>query len=75
MSVRNALHEIEYVWNLATCNCENGKCLTSIVDDSAITCNEIMQSYFEETKLFQKISVKRKKPAKHKSSISYLYFL
>ena len=26
--------ENDHVWNLGTCNCENGKCLTSIVDDS-----------------------------------------
>ena len=32
-----------YVWNLATCNCENGKYLASIIDDSAIMCNEIIE--------------------------------
>ena len=30
-----------YVWNLATCNYENGKHLASIMDDSAITCDKI----------------------------------
>ena len=34
-------------WNPATCSCENGKYLTSITDDSVITCNEII----EETKI------------------------
>ena len=28
---------------------ENGKYLASIMDDSAITCDEIMESYGEET--------------------------
>ena len=28
--------ENNYVWNPATCNCENGKYLASIVDDSVI---------------------------------------
>ena len=31
-----------YVWNLSTCNCENGKYLPSIMDDSAIICDEII---------------------------------
>ena len=26
----------DYVWNLATCHCENEKYLASIIDDSAI---------------------------------------
>ena len=33
----------EYVWNPITCNCENGKYLTSIMDDLAIMCDEIMK--------------------------------
>ena len=39
----------DYVWNPATCNCEHGKYLASIVGDSAITCDEIIESY-DETK-------------------------
>ena len=38
----------DYVWNPATCNCENGKCLASIMDDSAIMCDE---SSDKETKI------------------------
>ena len=30
--------EKDYVWKPATCNCENGKYLASIIDDSAINC-------------------------------------
>ena len=37
-------------WNPATCNCENGKYLASIMDDSMITCNEIIESHDEEIK-------------------------
>ena len=33
-----------YIWNPATCSCENGKYLASIMDDSAITCDEIIES-------------------------------
>ena len=29
-------------WNPATCNCENGKNLASIMDDSAIIFYEVM---------------------------------
>ena len=35
--------EKDYVWNPATCNCENGKYLASIMDDSVITCDEIIE--------------------------------
>ena len=37
------LCENDYVWNPATCNCENGKYLASIIDDSAIMCDEIIE--------------------------------
>ena len=47
---QNHVYEKDYVWNPATCNCENGKYLASIMDDLAITCNEIIESYDEETK-------------------------
>ena len=39
-----------YVWNPATCNCENWKYLPSIMDDLAIKCDEIMKSFDEEIK-------------------------
>ena len=51
--------EKNYVWNPATSNCENGKYLTSIMDDSAIICDEIIdregKSNDEETKAVPKI--------------------
>ena len=36
--------EKNYVWNPATSNCENGKYLTSIMDDSAIICDEVIDA-------------------------------
>ena len=43
----------KYIWNPSTCSCEKGKYLAIIVDDSAITCDEIIdgeaRSYDEET--------------------------
>ena len=41
-----------YIWNPATYGCENGKYLASIMDDSAITCDEIIELYDEETKIY-----------------------
>ena len=45
----------DYVWNPATCNCENGKHLGSIMDDSTIICDEVIESYDEEIKYQNKI--------------------
>ena len=50
--------EKDYIWNPATCSCENGKYLASIMDDSAIMCDEIIDSYEEETHFNEK----KKKP-------------
>ena len=46
--------EKDYIWNPVTCNCKNGKYLASIIDNSVITCDEIInaeaKSYNEKTK-------------------------
>ena len=34
-----------YIWNHISCSCENGKYLASIMDDSAIMSDEIIESY------------------------------
>ena len=34
------------IWNPVTCNCENGKYLASVIGDSVIMCDDII----EETK-------------------------
>ena len=41
--------EKDYIWNPATCNCENEKYLVSIMHDSSIMCDEIIESYEEKT--------------------------
>ena len=38
----------DYIWNLATCNWENGKYLACIMDDSTIMCYETIDSYKED---------------------------
>ena len=59
----------DYFWNPAACNCKNGKYLASIMDDSAIMCGEIIESYEEETNFKEK----KKQPVKHKISIFSIF--
>ena len=42
--------EKDYVWYTSTSSFENGKCLSSIIGDSTIICDEVIESYDEETK-------------------------
>ena len=42
--------EKDYVWNPAAWKCENGKHWTSILDDSLIICDEVIESFNEEVK-------------------------
>ena len=42
-----------YICNPATCSCKNGKYWVSIIDDSVITCNEIIDK--AKTVLIKKI--------------------
>ena len=42
--------EKDYAWNPATCSCKNRKYLISIKDDSAIICDEVIESYDYKTK-------------------------
>ena len=46
--------EKDYIWNAATCSCQNRKYLASIMDDSAIMCDEVIESYEEETNFNEK---------------------
>ena len=46
--------EKDHVWNPATCNCENAKYSASIMDDSVIKFDEIIESYNEETNFNEK---------------------
>ena len=43
MSKKRHVCEKNYIWNPATGSCENGKYLASIIDDSAIMCDEIIK--------------------------------
>ena len=61
-------HACENVWYPATCSCENGKYLASIMDDLAIIYDEIVESYEEET-----IFDEKKQPVKRKISIFFIF--
>ena len=53
VSIKKLLYVKKNVWNPATCNCKNGKYLASVMDDSAIICDEIInikETNFDETK-------------------------
>ena len=47
------VYEKDNVSNPATCNCKNKKYLASIVDDSMIIYDNVIESYDEEKKIFQ----------------------
>ena len=42
--------EKDYIWNPGICSSENGKHLANVMDDSAITCDEVIGSYYEQIK-------------------------
>ena len=75
VSVKNVVYvKKDNVWNPATCNCENGKYLASIMYDSAIMCDEIIELYEEETNFNHCNVMKKRQPVKRKMSIYYLHF-
>ena len=46
--------EKDYLCNPSACICKNGKYLASVMDDSVIPCDEVIESYNEKKqKLFQ----------------------
>ena len=40
----NVTSSAKNIWNPATCSCENGKCLTNIIEDLVMTCDKIMDA-------------------------------
>ena len=64
-----------HVWNPATCSCKNGKYLASIMDDSAIICDEVIKSYDEEIKTIPTNFNEKNITCKTQSSYVLLTFL
>ena len=63
----------DYDWNSATRNCENGKYLANIMDDSAIICDEVIKSCDEEIKPIP-TNFNEKKYITCKPQVSYYLF-
>ena len=76
VSVKNVRYiKKDYICNPSTCGCKNRKHLASIMDYSAIMCDEIMESYKEEGKNIQtNFNEKKKKSIKRKIYIFYFHF-
>ena len=70
---KHTICEKDYIWNPATCSCENGKYLASVMDVSLITCDEIIESCDKETKTIPTNFNEKKQPAKHKTYIVHLH--
>ena len=72
---RHHICEKYYIWYSATCNRENGKYLVSIIDNSVITCDEIIDAVETKTKTKKKqILMKKMQSVKQKIPIFYLSF-
>ena len=61
----------DYIWNPATCSCKNGKYSASVINDSVITCDEIMK----ETKTVSKNFNEEKVACKIKTILDFTQFL
>ena len=62
------MFEKYYIWNPATCSCEDSKYVGSIINDSVITYDEVI----EETKT---VATKIRFPINQKSGITYVFLL
>ena len=67
--------EKDYIWTPATCSCKNGKYLANIMDDLVITCDEIIESYDEETKAILANCNKKNATCKTRNAYILLAFL
>ena len=56
--VKNVMYvKKDYIWNPSATNCKNGKYLARIMDDSVIVCDEVIESYDEETNFNEKKAI------------------
>ena len=64
-----------YIWNPSACSCENGKYLASVIDNSAIMCDKVIESFDKETKTIPTNSNKKKVICKTQNFYILLAFL
>ena len=56
--VKNVMYvKKDYIWNPSATNCKNGNYLARIMDDSVIVCDEVLESYDEETNFNEKKAI------------------
>ena len=68
MSVKNVIYvKKNCIWIPATCSYQHGKYLASIMDDPAITCDEVIEETVPTN--FNK----KKQPVERKISIFYVF--
>ena len=51
--------EKDFIWNPTTCSCENVEYLTSTIDNSVTTCDEIKTLEIVYKKMDKQISIKK----------------
>ena len=51
--------EKDFIWNPTTCSCENVEYLTSTIDNSITTCDEIKTLEIVYKKMDKQISIKK----------------
>ena len=44
VSVKNSMYEKIYIWNSTTCSCKNVEYLASVMDDSVIICDDVIDA-------------------------------
>ena len=76
VSVKNVMYVKKIVWNHSTCDSENEKYLGTIIYDSAIMCNGIIESYKEnaEAKSYNETNFNEKRRQKHKNKVFILHY-
>ena len=67
---KHCVYEKDCIWNPATCSCKNGRYLASIMNDSVITCDEII----EEPKTVPTNFNEKNATCKTKKAIFYVPF-
>ena len=58
---KDRICEKDYIWNHALCSCKNGKNLASIINDSVIKCDEIIDADMETKTISKNIICNTKK--------------
>ena len=67
--------DLSNIWSSSTCSCEKGEYLASIMNHSAIICDEVIESYDKERKTIPRNFNERKGICKTQNFYILLAFL